>query len=79
MARDEKAPKFNEYKTRMAGFRPKGGKYQGFIACSMTGLASDPTYHEAQCPELSDTPAEAMRAAADLFFQLEVASNHSKS
>jgi hypothetical protein len=76
MPADQKPLRFSEYKTRLAGFRPKEGKFQGFIGCSMTGLATDPTYHELLCPRLSETPADAMRAAADLFFDMEMADRH---
>lgn len=63
---------FNKYQTRMAGYRRVDDKFRGFIACSTGASLDDQWYYEFDCRMLSDTPAEAMRAAADLFHELAV-------
>ena len=60
----------NEFKVKMVGYRQQDMKYRGFLFCSMTGSAADPSCVEYQCHEMSNTPDQALKAATALLQKL---------
>jgi len=70
MSDNDKIPHISEYKTAIPGWKQVGDKFQGVIGCSMTGSATDPSYHEFIDASLHDSPEQAMRAAIDLHHKL---------
>lgn len=60
----------DEFTVKMIGYRQQDMKYRGFVFCSMTGSAVDPSGVENQCHEVSNTPDQALKAATALLQKL---------